>query len=931
MALAQLAAEAGILSSVDSDLVISLYGRLLSKRLFPQGPGQGQHEGPVRHQSYGPWLAERDRCSKVEEVMAARREERGGREAGRLTGEVVRLHDRLTREQLERERERLCSQHRAAVAWSKLLERQTAPLGSWHRPASQPRSLVLENICGTSGTFLRLRRGHCGLTKDRYFLPGSEHLAEELVPSNLLLSVPETGPSLSARLGGLQTVLEVQKVQQVTATCRLPGELVVTTSEIIFISESSSWSVAMASIEAVERRRHQLREVALELFLVTGEARLVALVDRAAREAMLSLLHRQGVPSVHPSAALSLVTRQWRQGSVTNFHYLLALNRLAGRTANDLMQYPVFPWILADYTSDTLDLSLPENFRNLRKPIAVQVEGSEERYRENYDMLVDMGAGLGPYHFASHYSNTGIVLHFLVRLPPFTAEFIKFQDGNFDLPDRSFHKLATSWKMASEVSASDVKELIPQLFYLPEMFRNREQFSLGRRQNGAEVSDVELPPWSQGDARKFVRVHRQALESPLVRAELPHWIDLVFGYKQKGAAALEAVNVFHPATYPGEQGAELDPVEERARQTMIETYGQTPLQLFFSAHPLPLEKLVRTEGQEGGEVREDALLPALSSVRGMSWGSWVGAPGQPSPYIVWQQQQGAAVTALVSLESNEVVGLQGRSVLLHGCQGLPGAVLLSWGHPDSCLHWTEGRGKGEEQVGGGAHPPSDPPSCAASHQPALWIGHTSGLITVAPSLPRLPPQPPALGPPSRLHAHSAPVARILLRPEFGLALTASQEGLLVTWDLHSLTERHHLRLAPPSSSSPLQAAFSATSGDVAVFWAGSLALLTVNLEQVAECSPGETVTALAFSSQEEGGAINCVAAGLQSGLVRLYSSMDLQLLRDISVLPAVPVTALAYSRDSQNLAVASQDGHVTILEKSGSRGQYRTPKYVTFQ
>ena len=93
LALAQLAAEASIMSSVDSDLVISLCGRLLSKQLFPQGPDQGQHEGLVRHQSYGPWLAERDRCNKVEEVMGARREERGGREAGRLTGEVVRLHD----------------------------------------------------------------------------------------------------------------------------------------------------------------------------------------------------------------------------------------------------------------------------------------------------------------------------------------------------------------------------------------------------------------------------------------------------------------------------------------------------------------------------------------------------------------------------------------------------------------------------------------------------------------------------------------------------------------------------------------------------------------------------------------------------------------------------------------------------------------------
>ncbi len=58
------------------------------------------------------------------------------------------------------------------------------------------------------------------------------------------------------------------------------------------------------------------------------------------------------------------------------------------------------------------------------------------------------------------------------------------QDGNFDLADRSFHSLATSWRMVSHVSTSDVKELIPQLFYLPEMLENREGFALGKRQNG---------------------------------------------------------------------------------------------------------------------------------------------------------------------------------------------------------------------------------------------------------------------------------------------------------------------------------------------------------------------------------------------------------------------------------------------------------------
>ena len=47
----------------------------------------------------------------------------------------------------------------------------------------------------------------------------------------------------------------------------------------------------------------------------------------------------------------------------------MELNKLAGRTFNDLMQYPIFPFILSDYTSEELDLSKETSFRYQRERV----------------------------------------------------------------------------------------------------------------------------------------------------------------------------------------------------------------------------------------------------------------------------------------------------------------------------------------------------------------------------------------------------------------------------------------------------------------------------------------------------------------------------------------------------------------------------------
>lgn len=64
------------------------------------------------------------------------------------------------------------------------------------------------------------------------------------------------------------------------------------------------------------------------------------------------------------------------------------------------------------------------------------------------------------------------------------------------------------------------------------------------------MDDVCLPPWAK-DAYDFVRIHRLALESEHVSQNLHSWIDLIFGYKQRGHEAVKAANVFYYLTYEG--------------------------------------------------------------------------------------------------------------------------------------------------------------------------------------------------------------------------------------------------------------------------------------------------------------------------------------------------------------------------------------------
>ncbi|CAN0092456.1 unnamed protein product, partial [Hapterophycus canaliculatus] len=54
---------------------------------------------------------------------------------------------------------------------------------------------------------------------------------------------------------------------------------------------------------------------------------------------------------------------------VSNYDYLVYLNTVAGRTVNDLTQYPVFPWVVQDFESPTLNLEDERVYRCIPRAI----------------------------------------------------------------------------------------------------------------------------------------------------------------------------------------------------------------------------------------------------------------------------------------------------------------------------------------------------------------------------------------------------------------------------------------------------------------------------------------------------------------------------------------------------------------------------------
>ncbi|RNF05917.1 putative neurobeachin/beige protein [Trypanosoma rangeli] len=371
------------------------------------------------------------------------------------------------------------------------------------------------------------------------------------------------------------------------------------------------WVYFLQNISSVRMAYYMHQDTAIVFKFMYADGPMLSLVDAqqsmntSARDKFLDVLKevlgRQRCKFHEHSqraARIRSMLIRWAAGSVSTYDYITFLNRVAGRTRLDFNQYPIYPWVLADYRSSELDLDAAKTYRDLSLPMGAQTEERRQKVMQLYQQMVEMQAadpevgGVQPFHHGTHYSTSGGVLHFLIRVEPFTTFARIFQGGEFDAAARLFDSVEASFQSCVNGPA-DCKELMPEFFFDGMFLVNANHCGFGEKSDGTVVNDVKLPPWAKGSTQVFVSVMRYVLESEFVVHNIHRWIDLIFGVRRRGRLAVESYNVFQRMTYGEEVLQALkkcdNPHDTDVIIAEVDNFGQTPMQLFQERHPAQRE------------------------------------------------------------------------------------------------------------------------------------------------------------------------------------------------------------------------------------------------------------------------------------------------------------------------------------------------------
>ena len=386
------------------------------------------------------------------------------------------------------------------------------------------------------------------------------------------------------------------------------------------------------SIEFVLRRKYYYKRTALEIFTVNKKSYLFRIEDNKIKTIIDNIkyymkstiediyieyskyedkigfynkriflnLNNGFIPLTSKKREMDLkdIYEKWTKWKISTMKMLMIINLYGNRSFNDLNQYPVVPWIITDYSSKDFPslLNLDPKLENtLIRPFGTPMgmmeltEDSISRknnYIEHWKSSDEDKEKEDNYdRYRSHYSTSLYTTYYLVRLFPYSSLRIELQGKNFDDPNRLFNSLPVSFTNAISQKA-DLRELIPEFFYLPEFFYNFNKLNLGEVgevDNKVPVGDIALPPWSKASGYLFINKHRELLESPEISEKINEWINIIFGSKQKGKDAKKIYNLFMKESYEDfDEEYKKSEFDHKIYLCKLVEFGITPNQVFKS-------------------------------------------------------------------------------------------------------------------------------------------------------------------------------------------------------------------------------------------------------------------------------------------------------------------------------------------------------------
>ena len=378
------------------------------------------------------------------------------------------------------------------------------------------------------------------------------------------------------------------------------------------------------SIELVLRRRYFYRRNALEIFTVDKKSYLFNINENKFKSFYENIKHymaksiediiidkykvgfyktqtflklnKSFIPFQNREKDMSLkaIYENWSKWKISTFKLLMLLNLYSSRSFHDLNQYPVFPWIITDFASNKLSLSDNNVMRALDTPMGMMdfTPESQDRKKSYMDTWKtekedeEQEEESTADRYRSHYSTSLYVTYYLVRVFPFSYIRVELQGKSFDDPNRLFNSMKSSFNN-SITQKSDLRELIPEFFYFPEMFFNSNKLNLGMvitKEGEKLCNDVAVPDWADGNAYVFISKHKELLESPEISENINNWIDIIFGYKQKGKEAKKIYNLFAIESYEDyEEIYQKSNKNEKFLLCKFLEFGVTPSQLYKNA------------------------------------------------------------------------------------------------------------------------------------------------------------------------------------------------------------------------------------------------------------------------------------------------------------------------------------------------------------